>query len=60
VIVYYWYIITKAHLNLSPLGKGFLQIVALKAHFPKGLSLKLLLAFPNYSPITVPGFLPDY
>jgi LAGLIDADG endonuclease len=49
-------IITKAHLNL----KGFLQIVALKAHFPKGLSQKLLLAFPNYSPIIVPAFLPDF
>lgn len=49
-------IITKAHLNL----KGFLQIVALKAHFPKGLSQKLLWAFPNYSPITVPAFVPDF
>jgi LAGLIDADG endonuclease len=49
-------IITKAHLNL----RGFLQIVALKAHFPKGLSQKLLLGFPNYSPIVAPNFLPDF
>jgi LAGLIDADG endonuclease len=49
-------IIAKAHLNL----KGFLQIIILNSHFLKGLSQKILLAFPNYSPIIVPAFYPIF
>jgi len=47
---------SKAHLTLT----GLLQIVGLKAHFPEGLSEKLLLNFPNFLATVVPNYSPNF
>jgi hypothetical protein len=39
--------------------ENLLLIIALKAHFKKGLSNLLMEAFPNYVPILAPAYLPN-
>ena len=48
-------LINKEHLTLE----GFMKILAIRAVFPRGLSEKVLAAYPNVKPINKPEFKPE-
>lgn len=45
----------KEHLTTE----GLLKIVALKAHFPKGLNDSLIINFNNFIPVNLPYYNPE-
>jgi hypothetical protein len=47
--------LSKAHLDINGINK----IIALKAHFKKGLSVLLLSNFPNFIPVSAPIYNPN-